>query len=108
MSGERERWRDDAHSIPLNWKPCFREWPIDETLTPFNAKERGYKWHHDAPYIEVLGEYGAVQNIAEGVTKYGYGLGSPAALTNDEGFGIYEPEGLWERLEQERNRKTRV
>jgi hypothetical protein len=95
----------------MNWKSYFHNWPIDETLTPGTAKERGYEWSHDVYYIDLLGEYGLAQEILELVKKYGYKLGSPVELTKDEGCGIYMLEHEREMLEYMRNhprKKIRV
>ena len=109
LIGELPNWREDEHTTLLKWKSHFRDWPIDVTLTPDTARERGYKWSHDVPYIEALRDHAVVaQEIAKMIGDHGYLLGNPAELTTDEAFAVYEPEGLREARERERNRKTRT
>ena len=92
-----------ADYVSMDWKSYFVDWPIDDTLTPETANERGYVWVNDVYYVSLLGDQTVLRDIVEMVTKSGYKLGRPVAIPMDDGVGIYSIQNLREILEQSRN-----
>lgn len=69
----------------------LKDLPIDETLTPENAEQRGYEFLGDTSYDREA-PLAVMKSIIDSVEKKGYKLGQPAStMAADIYQGLYAP-----------------